>query len=96
MYWTTPSGTRYQMGSPRRLRERQSVDEIAGAGISTTVTRSAGRAAEGGLGHGVAGPGAADELGEVEQLVGIAPGEDLGQRVGTGDEVELRIRHRAP
>ena len=42
MYWTTPSGTRYQTGSPRRVRSRQSVDEIARAGISTMVTRSAG------------------------------------------------------
>ena len=42
MYWTTPSGTRYQTGSPRRLRSRQSVEQIASAGISTIVTRSAG------------------------------------------------------
>ena len=42
MYWTTPSGTRYQTGSPRCLRSRQSVDEIASAGISTMVTRSDG------------------------------------------------------
>ena len=42
MYCTTPSGTRYHTGSPRRLRVRQSVEEIASAGISTMVTRSAG------------------------------------------------------
>ena len=42
MYWTTPSGTRYQTGSPRRLRSRQSVEEIASAGISTMVTWSDG------------------------------------------------------
>src|SRR3954466_488082 len=41
--------------------------------------------------HVVAGPGAAHELGEREQLLGVAPGEDLGQRVGSGDEVELRL-----
>ena len=44
MYWTTPSGTRYQTGSPLRLRSRQSVELIASAGISTIVTRSAGMA----------------------------------------------------
>ena len=42
MYWTTPSGTRYQTGSPRCLRSRQSLEEIANAGISTIVTRSDG------------------------------------------------------
>ena len=45
MYWTTPSGTRYQTGSPRSLRSRQSDDEIASAGISTRVIRSEGRLA---------------------------------------------------
>src|SRR3954454_14993293 len=42
MYCTTPSGTRYHTGSPRMWRARQSVDEIASAGISTIVTRSVG------------------------------------------------------
>ena len=42
MYWTTPSGTRYQTGSPLWTRERQSVELIARAGISTSVTRSFG------------------------------------------------------
>ena len=42
MYWTTPSGTRYQTGSPRLVRSRQSVEEIASAGISTIVTLSEG------------------------------------------------------
>ena len=42
MYWTTPSGTRYQTGSPRIVRRRQSVELIASAGTSTIVTRSAG------------------------------------------------------
>ena len=42
MYWTTPSGTRYQTGSPRCLRLRQSVELMASAGISTMVTRSEG------------------------------------------------------
>src|SRR5690625_6692804 len=43
MYCTTPSGTRYQTGSPRSTRLRQSVEEMASAGISTMVTRSDGR-----------------------------------------------------
>ena len=42
-YWTTPSGTRYQTGSPRLTRSRQSVDEIAIAGTSSRLTRSSGR-----------------------------------------------------
>src|SRR4051794_26932108 len=43
MYWTTPSGTRYQTGSPLAARARHSVEEMASAGISITVTRSVGR-----------------------------------------------------
>ena len=43
MYCTTPSGTRYQTGSPLWARARHSVDEIARAGISRIVTRSDGR-----------------------------------------------------
>src|SRR5699024_11581610 len=42
-YCTTPSGTKYQIGSPAATRSRQSVDEIASAGISTIVIRSLGR-----------------------------------------------------
>ena len=42
MYWTTPSGTRYQTGAPLRTRSRQSVDEIASAGTSTSVTEPSG------------------------------------------------------
>ncbi len=38
MYWTTPSGTRYQTGWPRPTRCRQSVEEIAMAGTSTRLT----------------------------------------------------------
>ena len=33
MYWTTPSGTRYQTGIPRATRSRQSVELIASAGV---------------------------------------------------------------
>ena len=43
MYWTTPSGTRYQTGSPAWTRSRQSVELIAMAGTSIRSTRSAGR-----------------------------------------------------
>ena len=42
MYWTTPSGTRYQIGSPARTRWRQSVELIAIAGTSCRSTRSGG------------------------------------------------------
>ena len=31
MYWTTPSGTRYQTGSPFARRSRHSVELIASA-----------------------------------------------------------------
>ena len=44
--------------------------------------------------HGVAGAGAADEVGQLEQLVRVAPGEDLGQGVGAGDEVQLGVGQR--
>ena len=43
MYWTTPSGTRYQTGSPAATRSRQSVEQIASAGTSTRLTASAGQ-----------------------------------------------------
>ena len=94
MYWTTPSGTRYQTGSPRRLRSRQSVEQIARAGISTIVTRSEGMLDNVSASMVVAGAGTADEVGQREQLLGVTPGEDVGQRVGAGDEVELDVGHR--
>src|SRR5699024_5377044 len=43
MYCTTPSGTRYQTGRDRDARSRHSVEDIANAGTSTTLTVSAGR-----------------------------------------------------
>ena len=43
------------------------------------------------LGELVAGAGDPDELGELEQLVGVLPGQDLGQRVGAGDEEQLGV-----
>ena len=45
MYCTTPSGTRYQTGSPRATRSRQSVEEMAIAGTSTRLTVPSGRCA---------------------------------------------------
>ena len=45
MYWTTPSGTRYQTGMPRSTRSRQSVELIASAGTSTRLTTPSGRCA---------------------------------------------------
>src|ERR1700722_15799625 len=44
-----------------------------------------------GQGQPVPGPGAADEVGQLEQLVGVPPGDHLGQGVGPGDEEELRV-----
>src|SRR5690625_1224813 len=43
MCWTTPSGTRYHTGRPALTRFRQSVDEIAIAGISTSDTPLLGK-----------------------------------------------------
>jgi hypothetical protein len=45
MYCTTPSGTRYQTGSPAATRFRHSLDEMASAGISTRDTFPSGRPA---------------------------------------------------
>src|SRR5450755_4047194 len=42
-------------------------------------------------GQPVTGPGAADEMRQLEQLVGVAPGDHPGQRVGPGDEEELGV-----
>ena len=42
MYWTTPSGTKYHTGNPRRTLSRQSVDEIASAGTSNKLTSCSG------------------------------------------------------
>ena len=46
---------------------------------------------EAGLRQDVARSGHADEVGELEQLVGVLPRQDLGQRVGAGDEEQLGI-----
>ena len=91
MYWTTPSGTRYQIGWPAAL-------PLAAVGGGDGQRRDLqhrhplgrDRAQRRGV-HLGAGPGAPDEVGELEQLVGVAPGEDLGQRVGAGDEVEVGV-----
>ena len=89
MYWTTPSGTRYQTGSDRSTRARQSVELMAMAGTSWRLTLAAGRPR---LRQDVARAGDPDEVGQVEQLVRVLPGQDLGERVGTGDEEQLVVR----
>src|SRR5665648_214979 len=38
------------------------------------------------------GPGHPDEVGEVPELVDVLPRQDLGQRIGAGDEEQLRVR----
>src|SRR5665647_6153 len=37
-------------------------------------------------------PGHAHEVGKVPQLIDVLPREDLGQRIGAGDEEQLRVR----
>src|SRR6188472_1476833 len=39
----------------------------------------------------VARPGAADEMGQLEEPLGVAPGEDLAEGVGAGDEEQLGV-----
>src|SRR5690606_17387943 len=41
--------------------------------------------------HLIAGAGAADEVGQLEELFDVAPGEDVGECVGAGDEVEIGV-----
>ena len=89
MYCTTPSGTRYQTGIPRATRSRQSVELIASAGTSTRLTAPSGRWR---VGEVEPGPGHADEVGQVEQLLVVPPADDLGERVGAGDEEQLGVR----
>jgi len=36
-------------------------------------------------------PGHSDEVCEVEQFLGVPPGEDLLEGVGTGDEEQVRL-----
>ena len=75
----------------RAARSRQSDDEMASAGISTRSTRSGGLPFEHVGVHGVAGAACSRRSRPREKLVDVAPGEDVGQRVGAGDEVELGI-----
>ena len=63
MYCTTPSGTRYQTGTPRRTRSRQSLLEIAIAGTSGFRSQLETQLQE---------SGNADVLGSVEDLVIVA------------------------
>ena len=37
-------------------------------------------------------PGHPDEMGKVPELVDVLPRQDLGQRIGAGDEEQLRVR----
>ena len=89
MYWTTPSGTRYQTGLPSSTRVRQSVEEDRHGGTSSSDTDSCGRP---GSDRVVPGTRHADEVRLLEELIGILPLRDLRQRIGTRDEVEIRIR----
>jgi glycosyltransferase involved in cell wall biosynthesis len=88
MYWTTPSGTRYQTGSPAATRSRQSVDEMAMAGTSCRVTRSAGRPLSLSSCPGRVTP---TKWARSKELVDVLPGEDLGEGVGAGDEEQLGV-----
>src|SRR5690606_6782038 len=47
---------------------------------------------EPGVAEVVAGPGDADEVRQGEQFLAVAPGEDLGEGVGAGDEEQVRVR----
>ena len=81
-----------------------SADSSVGQDLSNALAHHhpAGRhqrlqvAGEGGGVHVVTGPGAADEVREVEQAGGVAPGEDVGEGVGPGDEVEVCLGPQAP
>src|SRR5215469_13849902 len=44
------------------------------------------------VGEPVTRPGSTDEVGQREQFVHVLPGHHPGQRVGAGDEEELRVR----
>jgi hypothetical protein len=61
----------------RAVGERRHLDEA-----HTTVGQA-------GVGQVMAGSRDADEVGQVEQLVGAVPPEDLRQRVGARDEEQL-------
>jgi hypothetical protein len=80
MYCTTPSGTRYQTGSPARTRARQSVDEIASAGISRHADPVARQPVDA---ERVSRPGDPHEVRELEELVDVLPRQDLREGVGT-------------
>ena len=92
MYWTTPSGTRYQTGMPAV----HPVAAVGGAdrqgGHLDQAHHALGQVR---VGEVEAGPGHADEVRQVEQLLVVAPADDLGQGVGAGDEEQLRVRDAA-
>ena len=92
MYWTTPSGTRYQTGMPRPTRSRQSVEEIASAGTSTRLTAPVGR-----------WPSARVKPGRVTPMKWASSNSSSLsrqlriwlQRVGAGDEEQVGVRAAA-
>ncbi len=87
MYWTTPSGTRYQTGWPAATRLRQSVDEIAIAGTWTRLTASRGRWSSERSKPGRVTPTKWASSNSSSELL---PRQDLVERVGPGDEEQLR------
>ena len=88
MYWTTPSGTRYQIGSARPTR-CAAVGRADRHGRDLLQRHAVLRQAR--VGQLVARPRDADEVRQLEQLVGVLPRQDLGQRVGAGDEEQLVV-----
>ena len=91
MYCTMPSGTRYQIGSSAFTRTRQSVEEMANAGTSISVTRFDGSCAIDGESNSTPGRVQPTKCAESEELFDVAPGQDLGERVRASDEVQLHI-----
>ena len=79
-------------GRRARPAPRQSLEEIASAGHLDLRDRAGGERAE--VDGVVARPGDADEVREVEQLVGPVPAEDLRERVRAGDEEQLGVAVR--
>ena len=94
-YWTTPSGTRYQIGPVllgalaavgRRDRQRGHLHEAERVGGQFLHGRLDVLAVE-----FVTGSADADELGDGEHFLPVLPGQDRRQRVGAGDEVQVGV-----
>ena len=88
MYWTTPSGTRYQTGKPRPTRSRQSVDEIARAGTSSKLTSLSGSPL---TLRSWPGRVTATKCARSQSSLKVLPVEDLLDGVGARDEEELGV-----